>query len=269
MSRAVEVGDDGLCVVPGADFVDHDDVLDPFEASIRCVPKKGFGRPKSVQLLAAARGERGDRVVASYGPMAASEYLERYGFLPSRGAARRFAATAELRFELDPDDRFLDDKLNVLYSNGAIDGDAADDGFLECCLGGEPDPEVLRFLRLRALGGADAFLLEPIFSNQIWTFLETPISIDNERDALDAILDEARALQSAISEPVDGRPLYEALRRTELDALDATISWADADISVLPAKEYYQEKRLKDLGLDTEWSEDEGNQWTGARGTAW
>ena len=53
------------------------------------------------------------------------------------------------------------------------------------------------------------------------------------------------------------------------NALDATVDWVAAEVSVLGAKEYYQERRLKDLGLDTDWTEDEGNQWTGARGTAW
>ena len=74
---------------------------------------------------------------------------------------RRFAATAELRFELREDDRFLDDKLNLLYLNGAIDGEEVEDGFVEACLGGEPDPEVLRSC---AVARGPAALLEPIFA---------------------------------------------------------------------------------------------------------
>lgn len=271
VSRAVEVGDDGLCLVPGADLVDHDDLLDPFDEMAACSAKKQFGRGKSVVLKAAADGRAGDKVVGSYGPLPASEYLERYGFLPARGAARRFAATADLRFELDAEDRFIDDKLTVLYENGAIDGDDAESGFFECCVGGEPDLEVLRFLRLSALVGGDAFLLEPIFANELWDFLAAPISPDNERAALEAVRAEADALQRTLLDagPAAGDARFEALRRTELDALDATLNWVAADLSMLAGKEYYQEKRLKSLGLDTEWSEDEGNQWTGARGTAW
>ena len=271
VSRAVEVGDDGLCLVPGADLVDHDDLLDPFDEMAACGAKKQFGRGKSVVLKAAADGRAGDKVVGSYGPLPASEYLERYGFLPARGAARRFAATADLRFELDAEDRFVDDKLTVLYDNGAIDGDDAESGFFECCVGGEPDLEVLRFLRLSALAGGDAFLLEPIFANELWDFLAAPISPDNERAALEAVRAEADALQRTLLDagPAAGDARFEALRRTELDALDATLNWVAADLSMLAGKEYYQEKRLKSLGLDTEWSEDEGNQWTGARGTAW
>ena len=153
----------------------------------------------------------------------------------------------------------------------AIDGDDAESGFFECCVGGEPDLEVLRFLRLSALAGGDAFLLEPIFANELWDFLAAPISPDNERAALEAVRAEADALQRTLLDagPAAGDARFEALRRTELDALDATLNWVAADLSMLAGKEYYQEKRLKSLGLDTEWSEDEGNQWTGARGTAW
>ena len=276
VSRSVEVGEEGLCVVPSADLVDHDDLLDPFDDVAECVAKRSFGLGKrTVVLKAAADGQQGDRVVGSYGPLPASEYLERYGFLPTRGAARRFSATADLRFELDADDRFLDDKLNLLYANGAIDGDDAESGFFECCVGGEPDLEVLRFLRLSELTGPDAFLLEPIFSNEIWDFLASPISPENEAACLETFKREADALRDALLQagPADdaGAPdaRYEALRRIEIDALDATVDWVAAEVSVLGAKEYYQERRLKDLGLDTDWTEDEGNQWTGARGTAW
>ena len=41
---------------------------------------------------------------------------------------------------------------------------------MEACLGGEPDPEVLRFLRL-SLPRAGRVLLEPIFSNEVWNHL--------------------------------------------------------------------------------------------------
>ena len=55
----------------------------------------------------------------------------------------------------------------------------------------------------------------------------------------------------------------------ELAALDATIRWTEADVLALPTKEYYQERRLKSLGLDTEWDDQEGNAWSGSRGAAW
>ena len=273
VSRSVEVPDVGLCLAPGLDLVDHDDLLDPFEEDLLCeLGPRGPGGiqlpgKKTVRFLAPEDRSKGEKLVASYGALPAAAYLERYGFLPRTGAARRFAATAELRFELREDDRFIDDKLNLLYLNGAIDGEETEDGFVEACLGGEPDPEVLRFLRLSLLEGADAFLLEPIFANEVWDHLGAPISRENEAAVIQAVSDEAAAAREGMLEETSG--IYEQLRSAELDALEATQRWADAEVLALPAKEYYQERRLKSLGLDTEWDEDEGNQWSGSRGAAW
>uniref|UniRef100_A0A7S4EDY2 Rubisco LSMT substrate-binding domain-containing protein n=2 Tax=Pelagomonas calceolata TaxID=35677 RepID=A0A7S4EDY2_9STRA len=273
ISRSVEVPDVGLCLAPGLDLVDHDDLLDPFEEDLLCeLGPRGPGGiqlpgRKTVRFLAPEDRTKGEKLVASYGALPAAAYLERYGFLPRTGAARRFAATAELRFELREEDRFIDDKLNLLYLNGAIDGEEVDDGFVEACLGGEPDPEVLRFLRLSLLEGPDAFLLEPIFANEVWNHLGAPISRDNEAAVIKAVADEAEAARQGMLVATIG--IYEQLRSAELDALEATQRWADAEVLTLPAKEYYQERRLKSLGLDTEWDEDEGNQWTGSRGAAW
>ena len=275
VSRAVEVPDVGLCLAPGFDLIDHDDLLDPFEEDLLCEqgPRGpgGIQLPgrKTVRFIAPEKRRKGEKLVASYGALPAAAYLARYGFLPRTGAARRFAATAELRFELDANDRFLDDKLNLLYLNGAIDGDEVEDGFVEACLGGEPDPEVLRFLRLSLMTGPDGFLLEPIFANEVWNHLGAPLSRENEAAVVVAIVAEAGAARDGLVAPVGGRPEYEQLRRAELDALEATQRWADAEVLALPAKEYYQERRLKSLGLDTDWDENEGNQWTGSRGAAW
>jgi hypothetical protein len=275
VSRAVEVPDVGLCLAPGLDFIDHDDLLDPFEEDLLCeLGPRGPGGitlpgRKTVRFLAPEDRRKGEKLVVSYGALPAAAYLERYGFLPRTGAARRFAATAELRFELDSGDRFIDDKLNLLYLNGAIDGEEAEDGFVEACLGGEPDPEVLRFLRLSLLQGPDGFLLEPIFANEVWNHLGAPISPENEAAVIKAIVEEAAAARDGILEPVAGRSEYEQLRQAELEALEATQRWADAEVLSLKAKEYYQQRRLKSLGLDTEWDENEGNQWSGSRGAAW
>ena len=80
---------------------------------------------------------------------------------------------------------------------------------------------------------------------------------------------EAAAARDGLAEPVSGDLRYESLRRVELAALDATIRWTEADVLALPTKEYYQERRLKSLGLDTEWDDQEGNAWSGSRGAAW
>ena len=186
-------------------------------------------------------------------------YLETYGFSPRRGAARRASATCELRFELSPSQRFYDDKVGVLQRAELVEEDEEDVGF-EFCLGGEPDPEVMRFLRLRELDKADAFLLEAIFEREVWDFMDAPVSAENEGAALRLLAEECRVVAATLATPLEGEEL-ERVRTTELTALDATLRWTDAQLGSLNTKEYYQERRLKDLGLDTEWSVD-GAQWT-------
>ena len=78
------------------------------------------------------------------------------------------------------------------------------------------------------------------------------------------VLAEVDALASDLADPVPGAN-YEALRRVELAALDATRTWARGEAAALDGKAYYQERRLRDLGLDTDWAEGEGNAWTGSR----
>ncbi len=109
--------------------------------------------------------------------------------------------------------------------------------------------------------------MEPIFANEVWDHLGAPISRENEAAVIQAVSDEAAAAREGMLDETTG--IYEQLRSAELDALEATQRWADAEVLALPAKEYYQERRLKSLGLDTEWDEDEGNQWSGSRGAAW
>lgn len=40
--------------------------------------------------------------------------------------------------------------------------------------------KLIRFLRLRFVGGEDAFLLEGIFRSEVWNFMDEPISQANE-----------------------------------------------------------------------------------------
>ena len=42
--------------------------------------------------------------------------------------------------------------------------------------------QLVRFLRLRCLGGDDAFLLESIFRSEVWDFMNEPVSRTNEEE---------------------------------------------------------------------------------------
>lgn len=94
-----------------------------------------------------------------------------YGFIESKSDRITYTLTLDIS-ESDP---FFGDKLDIAESNG-MNTNAYFDITLD-----QPLPTVmLPYLRLVALGGTDAFLLESIFRNSIWEHLELPISRANE-----------------------------------------------------------------------------------------
>mmetsp|Transcript_5304 Transcript_5304/g.11221 ORF Transcript_5304/g.11221 Transcript_5304/m.11221 type:complete len:164 (+) Transcript_5304:1375-1866(+) len=120
---------------------------------------------------------------------------------------------------------------------------------------GEPDAALVQFVRLCQLGGADAFLLESIFRKDVWGFMSLPVSEFNEVKVVDAITE---ACQSALKEfdecPGDGPEICRKVRDSERAALEKTMAFLKREKEALDLKEYYQERRLKDLGLDSDWS---------------
>jgi [ribulose-bisphosphate carboxylase]-lysine N-methyltransferase len=120
---------------------------------------------------------------------------------------------------------------------------------------GEPDPAMMQFLRLAKLGSTDAFLLESIFRKDVWGFMALPVSEMNELEVVNAI---TTACQSALDElrgcPDGGPEVCSQLRESESRALTRTIEFLLREREALDLKEYYQERRLRDLGIDSEWS---------------
>lgn len=94
-----------------------------------------------------------------------------YGFIES--GAKRDAFTFTL--EIPESDDFYGDKLDIAETNGL--GESA---YFDIKLDRPLPPTMLPYLRLLALGGTDAFLLESIFRNTIWSHLEVPVSRANE-----------------------------------------------------------------------------------------
>lgn len=145
----------------------------------------------------------------------------------------------------------------------------------------------VQFLRLMVLDGADLFLLEPVFRNELMDFVALPVSETNElavgalvssraKQALDMIeasapkrKDAAAArtgcLQDAATTPA---ALAEAVASGERDALLATLGWWARDAELVKQKEFYQERRLKEMGLDKPWSPEEGVESTFSAGGA-
>lgn len=68
--------------------------------------------------------------------------------------------------------------------------------YFDIVLGRTLPPAMLQYLRLVALGGTDAFLLESIFRNTIWGHLDLPVSRANEELICRVVRD---ACKSALS----------------------------------------------------------------------
>jgi len=249
-----------------------------------------FGTTKGALLTAgsARRYTTGEEVFCTYGPKSAAEYLLEHGFLPSRLRDLSFCV-AELSFEITPPptmedgaeppvsfDPLYDDRLDVLeydtYDDAPMSPVQTFDVVADIALPeSTPDPSMIRFLRLAKLSGKDAFLLESVFRKEVWEFMGLPVSERNERAVLDAV---AEACEGALGEMVGDvgggegegdRPevLCKVVRSSEGRALGRTLEFVQREKEALDLKEYYQERRLKDLGLDSEWS-GEGGEGKGA-----
>jgi hypothetical protein len=183
-----------------------------------------------------------------------------YGFVPAR-----VDPVAEAAFALDDGDLSLDEKELVLADYAGLLTE------VRYALS-EEDPlpeELLAFLRLKNMRGADTFLLEPVFLDTIWgQHLQLPVSEENERDALQDVADFASAVLERFAEQGNsvqtdlqtlaeadraGRPYaLSAVRYAERRALETVLRAAQSrqgNLKGANAPEYYQERRLNAMGL--------------------
>lgn len=244
--------DGKLRILPYLDMCNHAD--DAEEVSSGTMGT--FGTTKGAKLVASEKIDAGAEVFCSYGPKSAADYLLEHGFCPPQCWK---TAVAEVTFELDPEDRFYDDKLDILefdtYDQAPMDPTQSFDLVSAPGRDGEPDPAMIQFLRLAQLGGTDAFLLESIFRNEVWGFMELPVSEHNELKVVDTIADVCQRALEELRQAREGGPeVCKLLREAETKALSRTLQFLQREKEALDLKEYYQERRLKDLGLDSEWS---------------
>ena len=170
-----------------------------------------------------------------------------------------------------PPPTFFDDKLDV--AEGAGYGPSAT--FVLDPRARAPPREMLAYLRLMNLGGADAFLLEPVFRGEVWSrHVQEPVSRENERAVCasmasgcaaalariggDAAGDERALAGSGSGSGAGGggggglgRRAAAALRVRcgERAALASAARWFAGREASLDSLEYYQERRLRGLGL--------------------
>lgn len=252
LSRSAFVGG-SLRLMPFLDYCNHDDMAEEVVDGTMGT----FKTTKGAKLVASQDYQAGDEVFTSYGPKSAADYLLEHGFCPPQVFK---TAISELTFEVDSEDRFYDDKLDILefetYDSAPMDPTQAFDivnapGKTD----GEPDPAMLQFVRLCKLGKTDAFLLESIFRKEVWGFMSLPVSEQNELAVVNTIVDACeKALQEMKECPEGGPEVCTQIRESETRALTRTMEYLQREKEALDLKEYYQERRLKDLGLDSEWS---------------
>mmetsp|Transcript_15063 Transcript_15063/g.25430 ORF Transcript_15063/g.25430 Transcript_15063/m.25430 type:complete len:590 (-) Transcript_15063:1268-3037(-) len=265
--------DGSLRLLPYLDYANHDD-FDSFELVGGGIGML-WGSAKGALLKSGKSLREGDEVCISYGPKGGADYLLDHGFVPPmcKASSTGGAVTSELTFEVDDTDRFRDDKLDILeyetYDLAPMEPSQVFD-----VTGGRPDPAMYQFLRLAKLGGKDAFLLESIFRKEVWGFMSVPVSEDNERAAVTAVIDACENALKEMDEIIDEEgsalspklQLCALVRGSERQALERTLEYVTQEAEALDLKEYYQERRLKDLGLDSDWSpEDDDVSFGGTR----
>jgi [ribulose-bisphosphate carboxylase]/[fructose-bisphosphate aldolase]-lysine N-methyltransferase len=85
-----------------------------------------------------------------------------------------------------------------------------------------------------------------------------PVSESNELAVVEAISEVCKsALEDLNQCPEGGREVCMKLRESESKALNRTLEFMLREKEALDLKVYYQERRLKDLGLDSEWSRED------------
>jgi [ribulose-bisphosphate carboxylase]-lysine N-methyltransferase len=265
-SRSVFV-DGSLRLIPIMDMANHDDSAQEVSGG----SMGPFGTTKGALLRFSTRGkvssstDTSKEIFVSYGPKTAAEYLIEHGFIPNQ--AKTIVSAASLTFELDSEDKFYDDKMDILefetYDSAPMEPIQTFDIVSQLGRESEPDPSMIQFLRLVKLGGFDSFLLESVFRKQVWGFMSMPVSEKNERDVLDTIanlcsryISELDTVSEYKKEGDSSSPLAlcSTVRFVERKVLARTIEYISREKEALDLKEYYQQRRLKDLGLDSEWT---------------
>jgi len=242
-------------ILPFMDICNHED--DAME--IRPGFMGAFGTTKGAEVAASRAYKEGEEVFFSYGPKSAADYLLEHGFCPRNSLK---TAVSEVILEIDPDDRWNDEKLDILefetYDQAPMDPTQSFDVISAPGRDGEPDPAMMQFARLSKLNSMDAFLLEGIFRKEVWGFMALPVSESNELAVVEEISEICESSLEDLNQCPDGGPeICTQLRESEIKALKRTLEFILREKEALDLKEYYQERRLKDLGLDSQWSSED------------
>ncbi|KAJ3677394.1 hypothetical protein LUZ60_003118 [Juncus effusus] len=254
-SRAFsELRGDNLALIPFADLVNHSNEINSEELSYEIKGKGFFGRDQVFALRTPLSVKSGQQVYIQYDlKKSNAELALDYGLTDISNPTRN---SYTLTLEISQSDPFYGDKLDIAESNGLDES-----MYFDIVLGQNLPPQILPYLRLVAIGGSDAFLLEAIFRNKVWGFLESPVSRENEERICQVVVS---ACQDALSRYNTTIEEDEELMKGELDErfrVAVGVRMGEKKVlrqieeifrdreDELDELEYYQERRLKDLGL--------------------
>ncbi|CAN6484500.1 unnamed protein product [Victoria cruziana] len=245
---------ENLVLIPLADLINHSSSITTENSAWQIKGTGLFSRDLIFSLRAPAPIKAGDQVYIQYDlKKSNAELALDYGFIETNSNRDVYTMTLEIP-ESDP---FYEDKLDIAELNGL--GTVA---YFDIVLD-RPLPELMvPYLRLLAVGGSDAFLLEALFRDSVWGHLQLPVSRSNEEFICKVVVSACQTALSGYMTTIDEDE--ELMGRGDLPPrLEIAIGVRAAEKKVLQhiqkvfrekemeldGLEYYQERRLKELGL--------------------
>ncbi|KAK7317967.1 hypothetical protein RJT34_02630 [Clitoria ternatea] len=245
---------ENLVVIPLADLINHSARVTTEDHAYEIKGAAGlFSWDYLFSLSSPLSLKAGDQVYIQYDlNKSNAELALDYGFIEPDADRNAYSLT----LPISPSDPFYDDKLDIAESNGF--GETA---YFDIFYNRPLPPGLLPYLRLVALGGTDAFLLESLFRNSIWGHLELPVSRDNEELVCRVVREACKSALTGYNTTIEeDQKLKESnldsrlaiavgIREGEkqvLQQIDEIFNEKELELDQL---EYYHERRLKDLGL--------------------
>ncbi|KAL3511097.1 hypothetical protein ACH5RR_030498 [Cinchona calisaya] len=244
-----------LVVIPFADLINHSDIVTTEDHAHEVRGPAGlFSWDYLFSLRSPLQLKAGEQVFIQYDlNKSNADMALDYGFIELGSNRDAFTLT----LEISESDEFFADKLDIAETNGL--GESA---YFDIKLDRPLPPAMLPYLRLVALGGTDAFLLESIFRNAVWGHLELPVSRANEELICQVVQKACKSALSGYHTTIEeDQKLIEEGNLSTRHEMAVKIRTGEKKVlqhiekifaereSELDGLEYYQERRLKDLGL--------------------
>mmetsp|Transcript_17680 Transcript_17680/g.29708 ORF Transcript_17680/g.29708 Transcript_17680/m.29708 type:complete len:496 (+) Transcript_17680:79-1566(+) len=243
---------ESIALVPGLDLMNHNAY-----GVVKLERRKTglFSGESAAALVSVAASVEGEQVYMNYGDKNNSQLLLDYGFVETSMTAMQGAYL--LTLSIPEGDINFGDKVDIVELVGLKEQ-------WQFNLQGQtmPDADMLTYLRLIQMQGTDSFLLESIFRDTAWNLCTLPVSLVNETAVCECMVEGCRAALSVYPTSIGedeqilargdlSERMYAAVvaRQGEKRALYSTMGYFEQRIQLLPTMEYYQERRLKDLGL--------------------